>query len=392
MLRKWLVPLALCALLPAAALAETRYPYHAAQLWRDAEKALAVAPVSVVDKQQTPPSGDKHDYMSIAIYWWPDESKPDGLPWVNRDGHRNPLVDEIPDKPNMNRMRSAVETLSLAWAHSGEQRYAEHAALLLRAWFLDPATRMNPHLQYAQGIPGRRDGGPTGIIDTAQLGNICDCAELLRSSAAWTEDNHRALQAWFQAYIDWLRESPNGIAEGLMPNNHGVWYDAQVVRYALFVGETNYARAVCERALAMRIAPQIAPGGSQPHELKRTKSWHYSIYNLQAFVRLAELAREVDVDLWRAETKDGRSIVAALEFLRGYANKHYFENGSSWASHDNAVWPYPELEPLSFAPLGQMLITAGEALGDRGLSMNGIGMAQGREDWLGKLRVAPDAL
>ena len=283
------------------------------------DKALSVAPVSVVDKEQVPPSGDKHDYLSIAIYYWPNPDTPDGLPWVGHDGERNPAVDDIPDKTHKNTMMRVVRDCALAYRLTGEERYAEHAATQLKAWFLDPATRMNPSLTYAQGIPGICDGRPTGIIDTAHLGEVCDYAQMLTPSHHWNAADHEGLKCWFQAYLDWLRESPSGIAERNTSNNHATWYDAQVVHYALFVGETDYAREVCEKAKQRLIAKQIEPDGHQPHELRRTKSWSYSLYNLSAFFQLAQLADCVGVDLWHYETADGRSLRGALEYLIPYA-------------------------------------------------------------------------
>lgn len=111
-----------------------------------ADRALVFGPFSVVDKTVVPPSGDKHDYMSLAPYWWPDSKTVGGLPYVRRDGERNPEIDRITDHQAMDRMVSAAETLALAAYLGGEDQYARKAAALLRAWFIDPATRMNPNL------------------------------------------------------------------------------------------------------------------------------------------------------------------------------------------------------------------------------------------------------
>lgn len=315
------------------------------------DKALTVAPVSIMDKEQVPPSGDKHDYLSIAIYYWPNPDTPDGLPWVNHDGERYPAVDDIPDAGHKNTMERTVRDCALAYRLTGDERYAEHAAAQLKAWFLDPATRMNPNLAYAQGVPGMCDGRPWGIIDTAHLGEICDYAEMLTPSHHWNAADHEGLKCWFQDYLDWLRESPNGITEGLTLNNHAVWYDAQVVHYALFVGETDYAREVCEAAQQRLIAKQIAPDGRQPQELRRTKSWSYSIYNLEAFFQLAQLAECVGVDLWHYETADGRGLRGALEYLIPYAQNH-------------ESWPDEQITEFNPAGLAPLLAIAADAYGD----------------------------
>ena len=55
------------------------------QLIKDADKALQFGPVSVMEKKNAAPGGDKHDYVSLAPYHWPDPSKPGGLPYMRKD-------------------------------------------------------------------------------------------------------------------------------------------------------------------------------------------------------------------------------------------------------------------------------------------------------------------
>ncbi len=147
-----------------------RAPQNAlTQLRADADRALTLKPMSVMDKTIAPPSGDKHDYMSQAPYWWPDPQKSDGKPYIRKDGQRNPEINRLPDHDNLGRLTSAVATLGLAYSLHHKPEYAEHAARLTRTWFLDPATRMHPHLKFGQGIPGINDGRGIGIIETRGL-------------------------------------------------------------------------------------------------------------------------------------------------------------------------------------------------------------------------------
>ncbi len=254
----------------------------------DATKALAIAPVSVMDKTVSPPSGDKHDYMSQAPYWWPDPAKPNGRPYIRRDGERNPEINRITDHDNLGRLTSAVATLGLAFYLTGRQEYATHASRLVRVWFLDPATRMNPHLKFGQGIPGINDGRGIGIIETRGLPEMLDGVLLLAGSAVWTDADEAGLKAWMTAYVKWLRESSHGQEEAKNGNNHETWYDVQVAALALYTGQ----RELCLQTLAGargRIARQIEPDGRQPRELERTRSWDYSEFNLRAFFDLARL-------------------------------------------------------------------------------------------------------
>ena len=124
----------------------------------DARKFLSAGPFTIVNKQVTPPSGDKHDYMSQAPYWWPDPKTPYGLPYIRRDGERNPEIDKITEHRVMAQMEKAVETLARAYRDTGNQQYSAKAVELLRVFFLNPETRMNPNLEFAQGIPGINTG------------------------------------------------------------------------------------------------------------------------------------------------------------------------------------------------------------------------------------------
>jgi hypothetical protein len=283
----------------------------------EADRSLGEGPWSVMDKKHVPPSGDKHDYYSVGPYWWPDPSEPDGLPYVRRDGQVNPERNEY-DNVGLARTVSAVRDLATAWYFTKEPKYADRAAMLLRTWFLDPARKMNPHLEYGQAIPGLTEGRGIGIIDTARWIRLVDAVGLLQSAPAWTESDRRGLQAWFRAYLEWLRTSSHGKAEARTKNNHAVWYDAQVASFALFVDDEQLARHVLRQVGPRRIATQIEPDGRMPYELARTKSFSYTHMTLRGFLHLARLGEHVDVDLWGYETADGRSIEAALDWLEPF--------------------------------------------------------------------------
>ncbi len=284
-------------------------------LLADADAALECPDLTVINKSIVPPSGDKHDFMSYGPYWWPDPEKPDGLPFIRRDGEVNPASrDSRSDAPTLNKLINTVETLALAAFFSDNDIYAEKAAHLLRVFFLDDSTRMNPHLEFGQAIPGRVKGRGIGIIGTRNLMNCIDAICMLKTTKVWTAKDDAGMQAWFKNYLDWLLNSDKGKDEHYYFNNHGTWWDVQAVSMALYTGQDSLAIAILEEAKERRIAKHIEPDGSQPHELDRTKSYSYSVMNLRGMFELASMGDKVGVDLWNY-SQDGRSMRKAMDYL-----------------------------------------------------------------------------
>ncbi len=321
------------------------------QLRADAALALQQQPLSVTAKPFTPSSGDKHDYMTMAPYWWPDPKSPNGLPYIRRDGQTNPEIQKIPDHGNFDKVISSSYTLALAYYLFRDDSYAAHAELILRTWFLDPATRMNPNLQFAQGIAGVNTGRGTGLIETRNLGRVCDAVGLLAGSNAWSAADDKGMRDWFSAYLKWMRESANGKDEAAAKNNHGTFYDVQVTTFALFVGDTDFAKEMLSGVLHRRIAVQIEHDGEQPLELARTKALGYSTMNLSGLFQLARLGDVAGVDLWNAATPDGRSIRKALDYLAPYVG-------------GEKQWTHQQIAPYNAHEFTPLLLVASVKFGD----------------------------
>ncbi len=339
-------------------------PAYAA-LIKDADKAMTQGPWSVLDKTKVPPSGDKHDYMSIAPYFWPDPTKADGLPYINRDGEVNPeRATNAYDRVRLGDMASAVQSLSLAYYFTGDRKYADRAARVLRAWFLDPATRMNPNLNFAQGIPGKTPGRSFGIIDTAELLPVVDSIALLQPSGALSAADTAGLRQWFGDLTDWLAASDAGHTEHTAKNNHAIWFDLQFSDYALFSGKTDLARADIAAFAGTRIAPQFTADGSLPQELARTRSFHYSTWTMQAVYDIARLGECVGIDLWAYQSPDGKSLRRNTDFLATYAGH---EDQWKWKEIDmNKQDLYDALIRASWGYHDARLGAAAKAVGDYG--------------------------
>ncbi len=306
-------------------------------LIKDADEALAGGVYSVTFKNLVPPSGSKNDYMSMGPYWWPDPEKPDGLPYIRRDGEVNPERENL-DSASKNKMINAVRNLSLAWFFTEKKAYAEKAAELLRAWFLDPETLMNPHLNYGQSIPGRTEGRFIGIIDGRSFAVLVDAIALLETSGALTEDEKTGLRNWFEGYFLWLTESEFGKEEDNYKNNHSVAYDVQACGIAYFLGKDDYVRQKVSEMPKRRIDPMIEAYGSQPHELIRTKAFGYSVSNLRNFFDTGELGLKVGVDIFSYTNPKEGSLQKALDYLIGYIGREAdwpYEQISGWESTEN---------------------------------------------------------
>jgi hypothetical protein len=320
-------------------------PAAAAKVREDADRALKLAPVSVTSKPMLPPSGDKHDYMTLAPYWWPNPNTPNALPYIRRDGERNPEIRKIEDHKHFDEVMSGSYALALEYYLTGDERYAQHAAELLRAWFLDPSTRMNPNLQFAQGVGGINNGRGTGLIETRGIGKIVDALALLHGSKSWPPADEAGVEKWLSDFLGWMRDSKNGRDEAAAKNNHGTWYDAQVSVLALGTGKPDIARQVLEQAKTKRVAFQVEPDGRQPLELARTKSWGYSVMNLSGLFQLARLGDRAGVDLWHYRAQDGRGIRAALDYLVPFAT-------------GERKWTTKQIEPMRAADLAPLLLEA----------------------------------
>ena len=316
------VQLTLAALLLLAAPAPPAIDLRA--LERDRVLKLADAylkepPVTVTASSSPRSPGQPNEFFSEGDYWWPDPANPGG-PYVRRDGQSNP-DNFVGHRQALMRMSRIVPALTAAWLITGDARYSEHAARHLRAWFVDPRTRMAPHLRYAQAVQGRWQGRGVGIIDTIHLVEVARAIEVLEKGAAsgTTSADEGGVQAWFSEYLRWMTTDPNGIEEREAKNNHGTCWVMQVAAYSWLTANGELGAYCRDRFRTVLVPNQIAPDGSFPLELARTKPYGYSLFNLDALATTAHiLSRPGDSrseDLWRFETADGRGLRRAMAYM-----------------------------------------------------------------------------
>lgn len=320
-------------------------PTELATLAQHAPAALKV-PLTTVVEGASLPGGDPHDYVSYARYYWPDPAKPDGLPFIKHDGRHNHEQVALGDRPRIGTFTDTVTALAAAWQLNHDETAARRAGVWLRAWYVDPATRMNPNLDYGQVQLGRHGnrGNPTGVLDTRDFALVVDALRLLDDSPALSAAERAEIQSWFASYLDWLLTAPNARAERAATNNHGTWYFAHVIPVARYAGRDDVARDLC-RAAQERIGQQIQPNGRQPEEIARVDGLGYSRFNLEAWFRVVHLARDLQIDLWNDTAPNGASLRGALAYLRPY-------------NADPTAWPHTQNAKLAPGFLDDLLAQA----------------------------------
>jgi hypothetical protein len=304
-------------------------------LLRRAENILNEALPSVVNKVNIPPSGDVHDYYSRAIYYWPNPDTESKLPYVSRDGHKNPegtLYSPESRKFDRTSIQILIEnttTLALAACVSQREDFRKKTAELLTTWFIDPRTKMNPHLEFAQERPGHPNTKGSGLIDFSDIYFLLEAVTSLESVGGLSLKVSTGLRNWLNDYLEWIRNSDKANKEMHSRNNHGSWYEVQ--RYSLerFLGQRSQMRATELRALS-RIAEQFTRGGEQPEESIRPISKHYYYYNLQAWFAFLLML--------------GKNGTTPMNFLLEPLNR--IQAGYEFIKANNENWQFPQVLPF----------------------------------------------
>jgi hypothetical protein len=319
-----------------------------ARILAAANRYLSEQPITVTASHSERSKGGLHDYFSEGDYWWPDEKNPNG-PYIRRDGFTNPANFDNHRKA-MVRLSLIVPALAAAWELSGDKKYADHAGRHLRAWFVNPATKMNANLEYAQAIFNLNNGRGIGIIDTLHLVEPARAATVLAIHGVL--DGAAAIKAWFSDYLEWMRSSKNGQEERDAKNNHGSCWVMQAAEFARFTGNDEVMRWCRERFKTTIVPDQIAPDGSLPLELARTKPYSYCLFDLDVMCTICQTLSTSQDDLWSFVTADGRGMRKVVAFMFPFIK-------------DKSTWPYKhDVEHFDDFPVRQpSLLFAGVAYG-----------------------------
>ncbi len=302
------------------------YKIERPRVLKAANAYLRQQPVTITASRSARSAGGVHDYFSEGDYWWPDPQNPDG-PYIQRDGMSNP-GNFVAHREALMRLSVQAPALCAAWLITKNRKYAEHAANHLRAWFINKDTLMNPTLQYAQAIHGRTTGRGTGIIDTLQLVEVVQGSIAIEPSGVLNKGELETLRKWFSDYLVWMTTSKNGQEERDAKNNHGTCWVLQVAAFATLTRNGELQAYCRDRLETVLMANQIAPDGSFPQELRRTKPYSYSLFNLEAMSGICQILSTAADNLWTFKLPDGRGMAKVEAYLYPYIA-------------DKKKWPYP---------------------------------------------------
>ena len=284
-----------------------------ARILKGANQYLKEAPLTITASSSPRSSGGKHDFFSEGDYWWPDPANPEA-PYIQRDGMSNP-DNFVGHRKALMRLSVQMPSLAAAYLVTKQRKYADHAAKHLRAWFMDPETMMAPHLKYSQAIKGRFTGRGTGIIDTLHLVEVARATSVLEAGGALSPKDRDGVKQWFADYLKWLTTHEYGIGERNAKNNHGTCWVMQAAEFARLTGNAAVTSECRDRYKKIFVPGQFAADGSFPEELRRTKPYGYSLFNIDIMSTVCQILSTPEDNLWTYEHPDGRGMRKAMAFI-----------------------------------------------------------------------------
>jgi hypothetical protein len=306
------------------------------QTLQNAKAALQLKPITVTASYSDRSAGGIHDFYSEGDYWWPDTANPKG-PYIQRDGLTNP-ANFTDHRKAMIRFSQIIGSLASAYKITKEDKYIKHALLHLNAWFIDESTRMNPNLLYAQAIKGKVTGRAVGIIDMIQMMEVAQGILVMQASNSFDKKSLTVIKKWFADYLDWVTTHPYGIEEREAKNNHATCWVMQVAVFAKLVNNQQLLDYCANRYKTVLLPNQMDMNGSFPLELKRTKPYGYSLFNLDAMATICHTLSTKTNQVWNYTLADGRNVEKGIDFIFPYV-----QNKNSWPFQQDVMywkdWP-----------------------------------------------------
>jgi hypothetical protein len=271
--------------------------------------------------------GTPHDFYSEAEDYWPDPSNPTG-PFVIRIGSPNPDAFTAHRDALLN-FSICVPALTAAFVLTNETRYARQAMLHLRAWFLEPATRMPPSLLYGQTIPPAKTGRFEGIVEAVHLAEVVQCIPFLTNSEELAESDRTALLKWFAEYFDWLNTSRlAGLARDNKSHHGTSWLlQAAAIAHLTLNADDAPLTTLRHQFKSSTIRAQIVADGTFPHELTTPNPYRNTLFNLDMLSGICVLLSTRFESVWDYELQDGPGMRTVIARMYPYIQ-------------DRGTWPY----------------------------------------------------
>lgn len=313
------------------------------EILKSAEINIKDHPVTVTAFRSERSAGGIHDFYSEGDYWWPDIINPNG-PYIQRDGQSNP-DNFVAHRHAMIRFSTLVGNLTSAYLLTKDIKYIDAALVHIRAWLVDEETIMNPNLLYAQAIKGITTGRGIGIIDTIHLIEVVQSLIQMEKLGLLSEEDKEGTKRWFTEYLTWLTTHPNGIKEMNALNNHGTCWVMQAAIFAKYTDNKEVLEFCSNRYKTVLLQDQMERDGSFPRELRRTKPYGYSLFNLDAMATICQILSTDDDNLWIYTTPDGKNIQKGFDFLLPFVT-----DKSSWRYQTDVMYwdEWPVAQPFLF--------------------------------------------
>lgn len=310
-----------------------------------ADEAIEDAPYTITKYSAPKVDGALiNDYYSDSPYWWPVEGD-SSAPYYRRDGDRNP--DRFMDhKYEVAKFYKGVMSLAFYSYFADNKEYGEKANELLKVWFVDNATKMNPNLQYSQLIRNRTRLRGVGIIDGRRFATLTEAIILLSNSGHLNQEVFEGVKSWYSEMLIWLTTSYQGLDEKKRGNNHGTWWTFQVAAIGNLLQDLNQIELLDDHSKHYLLDNQIDENARQPMEEERTRSLSYSVFNLTAHTYLNSVLIKNKIDNWNYVNKNNVTLKDVVEYLIPFV-----QEPSSWGIKQIAVMNNSKPLFLGFAGL-----------------------------------------
>ena len=230
-----------------------------------------------------------------------------------------------------------VSALAAAFHLTREDRYAAHAVLHLRAWFIAPATYVAPDMIHVGQVPSGNRPNFEHLVDDLPLAEIAVAIPFLASSSSLFAEDYAGLQKWSRDYLSWLTTSRiAGLARD-QKDHHGTSWLLQAVAFARLTGDEAILAELRHRFKTVTLRAQLVSGGTFPHELSTAYPYRNSLFALDLLSGSCHLLSTPFESLWEYELQDGPGVRSAVAFHAPFIQKR------------NA-WPY-RADLMHFADL-----------------------------------------